>query len=303
MNVPSFSVLINNYNYGRFIAEAVDSVLRQELLPLEIVVVDDGSTDGSAEQVQARYAGEPLVRVLAKDNGGQLSAFQAGVEQARGEVVCFLDSDDRWEPGHLRALAAAYAADPGLDFVSTNLRYFGEREGLYDPRTEDYDYGLTALPTVFLRRWIGGPTSALSLRRELARRVLDLPAAAVQEWRCFADDCLVYGASVLGAHKKYLAAATVRYRMHGNNVTCRARAPVPQMKHEYRVQRLLDFYARREGFDETSLRLVKQEFKTKPRPSAAELKLYLELLRRAPLGFWHRLELGLSMRRYQRGRG
>lgn len=304
MNAPSFSVLINNYNYGSYVGEAVDSVLRQELPPLEILVVDDGSTDGSAQQLRARYAGEPLLRVLAKDNGGQLSTFRAGVEQLRGEVVCFLDADDLWEPGHLRALAAAYAGDPGLDFVSTNLRYFGEREGLYDARTADYDYGLTALPTVFLRRWIGGPTSALSLRRELAQRVLDLPEATVREWRCFADDCLVYGASVLGAHKKYLAAATVRYRRHGRNVSCPGRGPVPQMKHEYRVQRLLDHYARREGFSAESLRLTKQEFKTKPRPSAEELKLYLELLRMAPFGLCKRLELGLSLRRhYLRARG
>lgn len=296
MNPPTFSVLINNYNYGAFVVETVESVLRQSLPALEIIVVDDGSTDGSAQMLEARYAGHPQVVIVAQQNGGQYVAFLAGVSRSRGDVVCFLDADDTWEPTHLQTLAAAYAADSSLDFVGTNLRYFGAREGLYDSRTSDYDYGLTALPTVFLRRWFGVPTSAVSMRRALALRVLDLPPELQRDWRTFADDCLVYGASVHGAHKKYLAAVTVGYRVHDKNVSGVQRSGVAQMRHEYRVQRLLDHHARSAGFRDDSLCLVKYEFNTKPRPSAWELGLYLELVRRAPLSLWQRLEYGVSMR-------
>lgn len=295
MSTPTFSVLINNYNYGAFVVEAVESALRQSLQALEIIVVDDGSTDGSRQMLEQRYAGHPLVVIAAQENGGQFSAFLSGIGRSRGDVVCFLDADDVWEPAHLQTLAAAYAADPGLDFVSTNLRYFGAREGLYDSRSRDYDYGLTALPTVFLRRWFGAPTSALSLRRELAARVLELPPELQRDWRTFADDCLVYGASVHGAHKKYLAAVTVGYRIHDRNVSGVQRNRVAQMRHEYRVQRLLDHHARRAGFRDDSLCMVKYEFKTKPRPSAWELGLYQELARRAPLSLRQRLEYRLSM--------
>lgn len=299
MKAPTFSVLINNYNYGNFVVEAVESALRQSLPALEIIVVDDGSTDGSREMLSQRYAGHPLVRISSKENGGQLSAFIAGFGHSAGDIVCFLDADDVWEPQHLQTLAAAYSADATLDFVSTNMRYFGTREGLYDSRVSDYDHGLTALPTVFLGHWCGGPASAVSLRRALAARVLDLPEPIRRDWRTAADDCLVYGASVLGAHKKYLAAVTVAYRMHGKNVSLERRDAVLHLHHKYRVQRLLDHYLRIGGFRAESLCLTKEEFKTKPRPSAGELGLYLELLRRAPLSPFRRIEQSVAMlRRY-----
>jgi len=174
MNAPSFSVLINNYNYGGYVGAAVDSVLRQELLPLEILVVDDGSTDGSVPQLRARYAGEPLLRVLAKDNGGQLSAFQAGVAQLGGEVVCFLDADDRWGPDHLRQLAELFAARKDVDFVFSDVRLVGNESGVQGYAKEAVDLGHTVLGTWVFARWYGAPTSALALRRKLAERVLDL---------------------------------------------------------------------------------------------------------------------------------
>jgi glycosyltransferase involved in cell wall biosynthesis len=297
--LPSFSVVIVNFNYRNFVAEAVDSALEQDLAPNEVIVVDDGSTDGSPDLLRERYGQHPRVRLLCKENGGQLSGFIAALPLCTGDILCLLDSDDLWEKHHLRTLAQAYQQDPSLDCVFTNLAYFGARSGTYDVRNEDYDYGLTALPTAFLRRWTGAPTSALSIRLPLARRVLDLPPPHWRDW--WTDDCIVYGSSLYGAHKKYLAAATARYRIHGHNDSLfRRREGVPQMKHEYKVQRLIDHYCRDAGFGNASLRLVKHEFKTKPRPSREDLKLYRELLRQAPFGFWQRLELRLSMWRHYR---
>jgi glycosyltransferase involved in cell wall biosynthesis len=299
LSTPTFSAVIVNYNYRDFVVEAVESALAQDLPAQEIVIVDDGSTDGSAALLHECYGQHPQIRLICKDNGGQLSGFVAALPLCTGSVLCLLDSDDRWEKHHLRTLAQAYQQDPSLDCVFTNLAYFGAQSGTYDSRGEDYDYGLTALPTAFLRRWIGAPTSALSVRLPLARRVLDLPAAHFRDW--WTDDCIVYGSSLYGAHKKYLAAATARYRIHGNNDSLhRRREGIPQMKHEYKIQRLIDHYYRDAGFRDDSLRLAKHEFKTKPRPSREELKLYLELLRRAPFGFWRKLELRLSLHRYYR---
>jgi glycosyltransferase involved in cell wall biosynthesis len=85
------SILINNYNYGRFLGEAIDSALNQSYHHIEVVVVDDGSTDNSREVI-AGY-GDRIIPVL-KENGGQASAFNAGFAASHGEIICFLDSDD-----------------------------------------------------------------------------------------------------------------------------------------------------------------------------------------------------------------
>ncbi len=85
------SVIINNYNYGRFLKEAIDSALNQTYLNTEVIVVDDGSTDNSREII-ADY-GDRIIPVL-KENGGQASAFNAGFNASQGEVIIFLDSDD-----------------------------------------------------------------------------------------------------------------------------------------------------------------------------------------------------------------
>src|SRR5688572_29854944 len=92
---PLVSVIVNNYNYGRFLAQAIDSALSQDYPRLEVIVVDDGSTDDSREII-ARY-GSKISPVL-KANGGQASAFNAGFNASRGDVVIFLDSDDQLAP-------------------------------------------------------------------------------------------------------------------------------------------------------------------------------------------------------------
>src|SRR5215217_1250210 len=88
---PFVSVVVNNYNYGRFLGEAIDSALAQTYPRTEVVVVDDGSTDDSCSVI-AGYDGR-VVPVL-KENGGQASAFNAGFAASRGDIVIFLDADD-----------------------------------------------------------------------------------------------------------------------------------------------------------------------------------------------------------------
>lgn len=100
---PLVTALIVNYNYGRFLAEAIESALAQTYPRLEVLVMDDGSTDDSRE-VLRRYEGR--VRTILKANGGQASALNAGIAAARGEIICFLDSDDAWSPGKVAAVVA-----------------------------------------------------------------------------------------------------------------------------------------------------------------------------------------------------
>ena len=92
---PLVSITINNYNYGRFLHEAIESALNQTYLHTEVIVVDDGSTDNSREII-ASY-GDRIIPVL-KENGGQASAFNAGFAASKGDIVCILDSDDIFLP-------------------------------------------------------------------------------------------------------------------------------------------------------------------------------------------------------------
>src|SRR3954452_10452644 len=100
MNGPLVSVVIPVWNCEAYVGEAVASVLAQGRGPLQIVLVDDGSTDDSVEA--ARRAGAQI-EVVRQENGGIGAARNAGVARARGELLAFLDSDDRWTPGKLAA--------------------------------------------------------------------------------------------------------------------------------------------------------------------------------------------------------
>src|SRR6266853_1047605 len=114
------SVLIDTYNHERFIEQAIVSVLEQDFPATEgeIIVVDDGSTDRTPEIVKKF---EPRVRLLRKENGGQASAFNAGIPECKGEIIAFLDGDDWWAPGKLQAVAAALASDPAIGLIGHGI--------------------------------------------------------------------------------------------------------------------------------------------------------------------------------------
>jgi hypothetical protein len=109
---PLVSVVVNNHNYARYLADAVESGLSQTHPRTEVVVVDDGSTDGSRELLE-RWAGQ-VVPVL-KENGRQASALNAGFAASSGDLVLFLDADDALEPDAAARLAAAWR--PGVSRV------------------------------------------------------------------------------------------------------------------------------------------------------------------------------------------
>src|SRR5579871_6434531 len=104
---PLISVLIDTYNYGRYVEEAIESVLAQDFPAdeREILVVDDGSTDDTPARVR-KFGG--AVTYLRKSNGGQASAFNFGLSHAGGKYVALLDADDYWLPGKLSRVAEEF---------------------------------------------------------------------------------------------------------------------------------------------------------------------------------------------------
>jgi glycosyltransferase involved in cell wall biosynthesis len=138
------SVIIASYNYGRFLEEAVRSVQEQTVDDLEIIVVDDGSTDDTPE-VLSRIR-EPRLRAHRIPNSGVSVARNTAMRLARGEFIAFLDADDRWKPTKLERQVAMMESEPELGFIFTNLTRFTE-EGPLPGAQFDFNPGLPRVPT------------------------------------------------------------------------------------------------------------------------------------------------------------
>ena len=125
MSLPLITVIIGAYNAERYLAEAIDSVLAQTHPRLELIVVDDGSTDRTGE-IADGY-GDP-VRCLHQENGGMAAARNRAIPEARGDYLAFLDADDRFPPGKLRSQLAVFEAQPELDVVYGHVTEFLSRD-------------------------------------------------------------------------------------------------------------------------------------------------------------------------------
>lgn len=113
--MPSVSVIIPTYNRCDFVREAMASVLAQTFQDFELIVVDDGSTDGTADVVREF----PRIRYLSQENRGVSAARNVGVALSRGELIAFLDSDDLWQPQKLATQVAFFAMRPDAHICQT----------------------------------------------------------------------------------------------------------------------------------------------------------------------------------------
>jgi glycosyltransferase involved in cell wall biosynthesis len=211
---PAVTVLIDTYNHERFIEEAIVSVLDQNFprSDVEIIVVDDGSTDRTAEIV-AKF--EPRVRLIRKANGGQASAFNAGIPEARGEIVAFLDGDDWWAPNKLSRVMQAMSADPAVGIVGhgITIAHPGKLEQSHTLR-EGFRFRANSLEgaRIFRSRKAFLGTSRMTIRAELLRRIGAVPEKiAIQ-----ADEYLfTLGATI--APGQILPEPLTYYRVHDAN--------------------------------------------------------------------------------------
>jgi glycosyltransferase involved in cell wall biosynthesis len=286
-----FSVLINNYNYGRFVREAVDSALAQTLPPHEIIVVDDGSTDDSPALLRERYADRQRVKIIAQKNGGQFAAIAAGIDAADGDIVCLLDADDRYQPDYLASLSALYQEKPWIDLAFCRFNLIGDpacfgktRNAIWGKPAGDYDYGTTAVLTYFYfkRRgtfMIGNVTSCLSLRLDLARRLRLGEAGRRWATPIQADYALLLGASMLGARKYYFARELVDYRVHGKNhwADCPKKSAAERRQNRENYKVLFEFYQRASGLTDERVKDLPAETLTVPAPTKTHRKTYQRL--------------------------
>jgi glycosyltransferase involved in cell wall biosynthesis len=161
-SLPQVSVVIATHNMGQFVAQAVDSVLTQADADLEVVVVDDGSTDSTPEALGA-YRQESRVRVITQDKQGQPQAKNAGIRASRGRYIAFCDADDYWLPNKLARQLPLFARNPRVGVVYSSILALRE-DGSLHARPERQFFRGQVLDQMFLHNLV--PFGTAVIRRE-----------------------------------------------------------------------------------------------------------------------------------------
>lgn len=179
------SIIINNYNYDRFLSEAIDSALSQTYPHTEVIVVDDGSTDNS-QNVMAGY-GDRIVAIL-QENGKQGTAFNSGFAASRGEIIIFLDADDYLYPQAVEQIVAAWQPETAKVHYRLNVvDADGQPRGFSYPQgSQPLDRGEVWRDLLQVGTYVGAPTSGNALSRKALSHVTPIPA----EFKTTADDYL-----------------------------------------------------------------------------------------------------------------
>ena len=230
MNQPLVSVVINNFNYGRFLGYAIDSALNQTYPHVEVIVVDDGSTDESPAVLE-RYQGR--IDALRQENRGQAAAVNAGFARAHGDVVIFLDSDDELLPDIVEKIAVAYCNAPDVARVQYRLavvRRDGTPTGALIPSAD------AGMPNGDVRRELARfnnyawwpPMSGNAYSAKVLRRICPMPE---EPFARGADYYLVRAATLCGPICS-IDTVGAYYRMHGANVYLTARFELDVMREQ-----------------------------------------------------------------------
>jgi glycosyltransferase involved in cell wall biosynthesis len=195
------------FNGRAYLGEALTSILGQTRLPGEVIVVDDGSTDGTLEVV-ADFHG---VRIVRQEHAGQAAALNRGVREASGSFLAFLDADDRWLPDKLERQLEAFEEDPSLELVFGHARQFVEPTvgTVDDDRTRRLASSIAPDREVLPARL----PSAVMVRRSTFERVgpfsLSHSLGSVIEWSARCDDA--------GVRQRRLEHVVYERRIHGSN--------------------------------------------------------------------------------------
>ncbi len=210
------TIALNNYNYESYIKEAIDSALNQTYPFIQVVVVDDGSTDGSRAIIESY--GDKITAIF-KDNQGQVSAVNRGWEEAKGEIVLFLDSDDVLFPDTIQKCVDVYNNG---DYI--NVYYMMDKvDKQRNPKgdvTPDQGYSETP-PLEDMRKWgyyACPPTSAHTFKKEYLDKVMPIPLRSVGEEddEVPTDSYLSTYAAFMG-NLFFIPEVLAHYRLHGNN--------------------------------------------------------------------------------------
>ncbi|MBO0767499.1 MAG: glycosyltransferase family 2 protein [Solirubrobacterales bacterium] len=232
------SIIVNNHNYGRYVGEAIESALAQDHSDVEVIVVDDGSVDDSREVISTF---DKKVVTVFKEQGGQSSAVNAGLERATGEAVMVLDADDRLRPSAARRVAELMGAYPEVVRIQFRMAVIdaggalsGEHVPSFDVQMPSGDIRSLTLSSAF--QLVYPPTSGHAFRTTALRQIAPIPT---DYGPTGADWYLVHLTSLLG-HVASCDDALGEYRIHGQNAYMRAenQTDIRQLQDSIKYQEL-----------------------------------------------------------------
>jgi glycosyl transferase family 2 len=211
---PLVSIIIDNYNYGRYLRAAIDSALAQTYSHVEVIAVDDGSTDESREIIESY--GKRILPII-KANGGQGSALNAGFAASRGEIVMFLDSDDELLEEAVDQVVRAWR--PGVAKVQFQLELVDDRGKPLGPRVPQFNgfipNGDVRDRIVRFGEYPTAPLSGTAYARTALCRLMPLDETI---WPIYADKPLVVLTPFLGSVVS-VRLLLGRYRIHAANAS------------------------------------------------------------------------------------
>ena len=215
--LPLVSVILPAYNYAEYLPQAIDSALAQDWPAVEVIVVDDGSTDATPDVI-ASYGDR--IRSVRRPNGGLNAATDTGIAAARGEFLTFLDADDTWRPGRVRLLAEALASHPDAGLAWGDMEVVDGGGNLTQPSFRRAS-GIEPLSGRVLGRLLWGnfiSAGSLMVRASLRDRFHPIPPfAAWQDWWIVSQV-----AAVADVHA--IPEAVNIYRQHDRNMNLGADA-------------------------------------------------------------------------------
>ncbi len=206
---PTVSAIIPNYNYAQYLRVAIDSVLAQTHRAIEIIVVDDGSTDSSREMLES-YGDK--IKAVFQNNAGVSAARNRGIAESSGDFLAFLDPDDVWFPEKIEQQLAKFASDPNLGLVHVGIEHIDANSdslGVLLCGTEGWvlEDILLVQPVIF-----GGGSGFLVPRRVIEEiGEFDTRMSTSADWDMF---CRIAKNYRFGAVRETL----LHYRIHGGNM-------------------------------------------------------------------------------------
>lgn len=213
-DTPLVSIIIGNYNYDRFVGKAIDSALKQTYENVEVIVVDDGSQDKSREVI-TQYVNQIIP--IFKENGGQPSNYNAGFAQSKGEIICFLDSDDMFVPDKLEKVVRIFKSSEEIGWCFHSMQLIDEDNNTL-PTTNTPNYITRKCD---FRPFISAgripphvpPCSGLCFRRSLLEKILPMPAPKI-----ITNNDYYVKFMAVGLSKGFiLSDALTLQKIHGNN--------------------------------------------------------------------------------------
>lgn len=213
MSDPLVSIIMPVYNGERYISEAIESVLSQTYQNLELIIVNDGSTDNSKTAIES-YLQDPRIRYFEQPNAGVAAARNTAIKKSQGKLIGFLDQDDYWHPEKIETQIQYFKKYQDISLVYSDYIIFSELENSKHRLSDlaSFDLGQSDLHSIFIRNRIGVLTVLVKKQCIIDSGLLDTALKGTDDYELWLRLALDY-------KFQYIPLPLATYRWHGNNVS------------------------------------------------------------------------------------